>query len=166
MSTFIVVTFDSGERAREAFEKVQQLHQAVLLNLTSAALIEIAKDGHLRLETTPHDPVAPLELTQAAAFGLMLGSILTTPQFGFATGGTLGAVMAKHEQRDDSVDQKFRDHLSKALRPGHWAVAVYATEVANDEVSRQLEPIGGTLFSLDLTAEDEAALAEAVGVEG
>jgi len=129
MSTFMVITFDDEDRAREAFAAVQQLHQTALMRLASAALIDIAKDGHLRLETTPHDPVTPLNLTQAAAFGLILGSILTTPQFGFATGGTLDAVFAKHEQRDDSVSQKFRDEVSKALRPGNWAGGLYGSEV-------------------------------------
>lgn len=161
----MVITFGDEDAAREAFATVQQLHKAALMRLAAAVLIEIAKDGHLQLETTAHDPVTPLDLTQSAAFGLILGSILTTPQFGFATGGTLDAVFAEHEQRDDNVDQKFREQISKALRPGRLVVALYATEVANDEIARQLHPLGGDLFTIDLSSDDEALLAEAVGVK-
>jgi uncharacterized membrane protein len=164
MSTLILVSFGDEPPARQAFSKIQELHQMSLMRLAGAALVDIAKDGHLLMETTPHDPVTPLDMTQAAGFAMLLGSILSTPQFGFAVSGTIGAVFEKHEQRDDSVDQKFRDQVSQAMRPGHWAIVIYASEVANDEVSRQLEPFGGEQFTVNLDSDDEAELAREVGV--
>jgi len=166
MATLILVSFDDEDSARSAFGTVQDLHQHALMRIVGAALVDIAKDGHLTMETTAHDPVTPLNMTEAAAFGLIVGSVLSTPQFGFAVSGTLGAVLEKHEQRDDTVDQKFREQISKAIRPGHWAVVVYAGEVANDEVARQLRPFGGDLFTVDFDADDESSLAREVGVEG
>jgi hypothetical protein len=43
---------------------------------------------------------------------------------------------------------------------------VYASEVAEGEVSRQLQEFHGELFGIDFDAEDEAELAREVGVEG
>jgi uncharacterized membrane protein len=164
MSTLILIGLDDEENARGAFTKIQELHQIALLNLTGAALVAVAKDGHMDVTTTAHDPIAPIGMAQSAAFGLILGSVLTTPLFGFAVGGTLGAVFEKHEQSDSTLDQKFRQQTSKALKPGHWAVVAYATQVADAELARQLESFGGTLISSEITDEEEAQLANEVGV--
>jgi uncharacterized membrane protein len=166
MARLILLRFDREKAARRAFQAIQDLHQSALMRIAGAALVDVGKDGHLSMETTAHDPVTPLHMTESAAFGLILGSVLSTPQFGFAVGGTLAAVLEKHEQRDDSVDQRFRDQISQAIRPGCWAIVVYASEVAEGEVSRQLQEFHGELFGIDFDAEDEAELAREVGVEG
>lgn len=165
MATLILLSFDNEEPARLAFTAVQELHQSALMRIAGAALVDVGKDGHLSMETTARDPVTPLNMTESAAFGLILGSVLSTPQFGFATGGTLGAVLEKHEQGDDTVDQKLREQISKAIRPGSWAIVVYASEVADDEVSRQLHEFRGDIFTIDLDGRDEADLACEVGVD-
>jgi uncharacterized membrane protein len=166
MATVILLSLEDEKSARNAFGTVQELHQSALMRIAGAALVDIGKDGHLLMETTAHDPVTPLDMTESAVFGLVLGSILCTPQFGFAVGGTLAAVIEKHEQQDDTVDQLFRDQISKAVRPGRWAIIVYASEVADDEVKRQLQSSRGEFFSIDLDEEDEAKLAREVGIEG
>jgi uncharacterized membrane protein len=165
MATLILLRCDGEKSARGAFEAIQALRQSALMRIAGAALVDIGKDGHLIVETTARDPVTPVNMTESAVFGIILGSVLSTPQFGFAVGGTLGAVLEKHEQRDDTVDQKFREQISKAIRPGSWAIVVYASEVADDEVSRQLQEFRGEFFSVDFDADDEADLAREVGVE-
>lgn len=165
MATLLIISFDDPDDATAAFDKILEIHSIALLRLTGAAWISIARDGHLELRTAPHDPTTPLVAAESAAFGQILGSLLTTPVAGFAVGGTLGAVFETMESRDDTVDDDLRKRIGKALRPGKWAVAAYATEVATGEVGRQLEPFGGQLITVEINDAAQTQLAREAGIE-
>ncbi len=165
MSTLIIFGFDDEADATAGFEKILELHRIALLRLADAAWIAVGRDGHIDLRSAPHDPAAPLDATEAAAFGQILGSLVTTPIAGFAVGGTIGAVFETMENTDDTVDGDVRKQIAKALRPGRWAVVAYATQVALGEVRRQFEELRGTVLALDIDKTAQAELARQGGVE-
>ncbi|WP_426520673.1 DUF1269 domain-containing protein [Diaminobutyricibacter sp. McL0618] len=165
MSTLMIFGFDKEADATVAFDKVLELHRIALLRLADAAWIAVGRDGHIELRSAPHDPAAPLDVTEAAAFGQILGALVTTPVAGFAVGGTIGAVFETMESSDDTVDGDVRKQIAKALRPGRWAVVVYATQVALGEVRKQFDTMGGTLVTLEIGESAQAELARDGGVE-
>ncbi|WP_345764229.1 DUF1269 domain-containing protein [Diaminobutyricibacter sp. McL0608] len=164
MSTLMIFGFDREADASAAFDKILELHRIALLRLADAAWIAVGRDGHIELRSAPHDPTAPLDLTEAAAFGQILGALVTAPVAGFAVGGTIGALFESMETTDDSVDDDIRKQITKALRPGHWAVAAYATEVALGEVRKQFSEAGGSLVAVEIDEQSQADLARESGV--
>jgi uncharacterized membrane protein len=165
MSTLMIFGFGSEADATTAFDKILELHRIALLRLTDAAWIAVGRDGHIDLRSAPHDPAAPLDLTEAAAFGQLLGAIITAPVAGFAVGGTVGAYFEAMESEDDTVDDDIRKQITKALRPGRWAVVAYATEVALGEVRKQFGELGGSLVAVEIDDRTQAELARQSGVE-
>lgn len=165
MSTLIIFSFDKEAEATAAFEKILELHRIAILRLTGAALIAVGKDGHIELRSAPHDPAAPLDATEGAAFGQVLGALVTAPIEGFAEGGTIGAVFQTLETSDDTVDADIRKQITKALHPGGWAVVAYATQVALGEIRRQFEESTASMIAVELDDTAQAELARDGGVE-
>ena len=165
MATLMIFGFDKEADATTAFDNVLELHRIALLRLADAAWIAVGRDGHIELKSAPHDPAAPLDVTEAAAFGQILGAVVTTPVAGFAVGGTIGAVFETMENTDDTVDGDVRKQIAKALRPGKWAVVAYATQVALGEVRKQFDGLGGTLVALEISDSTQTELARNGGVE-
>jgi uncharacterized membrane protein len=165
MSTLIIFSFDNEAEASEAFDKIVELHRIALLRLAGAAWVAVGRDGHIELKSAPHDPAAPLDAAEGAAFGQLLGALVTAPIEGFAVGGTIGAVFATMESSDDTVDGDIRKQITKALRPGAWALVAYATQVALGEVRRQFAELGGSMVAVELDDTAQAALARDGGVE-
>jgi uncharacterized membrane protein len=165
MSTLIIFSFDKEADATAAFDKILELHRIALLRLTDAAWIAVGRDGHIELRSAPHDPAAPLDAAEGAAFGQILGALVTSPIAGFAVGGTIGAVFETLENTDDTVAGDVRKQITKALRPGGWAVVAYGTQVALGEVRRQFEELGGSMVAVDLDDATQAELARDGGVE-
>ncbi len=165
MSTLIILSFDKEAEATAAFDKVLELHRIALMRLAGAAWIFVGKDGHIELRSAPHDPTAPLDATEGAAFGQVLGALITAPIAGFAVGGTIGAVFETMETTDETVDEDVRKQITKALRPGGWAVVAYATQVALGEIRRQFAESGVTMVAVGLDDTAQAELARDGGVE-
>ncbi|NEN06734.1 DUF1269 domain-containing protein [Diaminobutyricibacter tongyongensis] len=165
MSTLIILSFDKEAEATAAFDKVLELHRIALMRLADAAWIAVGKDGHIELKTAPHDPAAPLDATEGAAFGQILGALVTAPIEGFAVGGTIGAIFKAMETSDDTVDEDIRKQITKALRPGAWAVVAYATQVALGEIRRQFSESDGSLIAVELDGTAQADLARDGGIE-
>ncbi|GAA3877727.1 hypothetical protein GCM10022381_20260 [Leifsonia kafniensis] len=85
---------------------------------------------------------------------------------GFAAGGVIGDVFEAREKHDDQVDTKFRRRVTELMMLRHWALALYAVEVAEAEFGRQLEPFGGTMLVSRLSTDDDLALAQVLGAGG
>ncbi len=165
MATLMVFGFDKEAEATAAFDQILEMHRVALLRLADAVWIAVGRDGHFELKSAPHDPAAPLDASEAAAFGQVLGALVTTPVVGFAVGGTIGAAFETMETSDDTVDGDLRKQIARALRPGKWAVVAYATQVALGEVRKQFDGQGGSLVAVEISDATQAELARDGGVE-
>jgi uncharacterized membrane protein len=131
-------TFDDEETSRHVFDRFQRMHDTALLNLTGLVLIYVARDGHLEVTTSPHDPVAPERERDVVSFSQILGALLAAPLLGATVGGTTEAVADKVTRSDLSA-RGLRKHAGKILAPGKWAVVGYASQVAERAIRTDLQ---------------------------
>jgi len=164
-SSLISATFDNEDASHRVFDRLQELHGAALLNLTGLVWVRVAKDGHLELTTSPHDSVAPETEQDAASFAQILGSLLATPLIGASVGGTVGAVVDRIAEDEETQERRLRKQVASILSPGKWAVVAYASQVAEAALRTELTDDAPdlTVWEIDDAAADE--LASDAGVE-
>lgn len=165
VSTLIILDFAEQGDAQSAYERIHELNGAAVLTLVGAALIAVDAAGQVVMTKASFGKADKARAVQSAAFGLILGSLVLAPVLGFAAGGVIGDVFTAQEKNDDHGDPKFRRRVTESVRSGHWIVALYAVEVAHDELARQLASFGGTMFISRLSAEDDLALAAVLGAQ-
>jgi|SoiMethySBSTD1v2_1073268.scaffolds.fasta_scaffold729004_1 uncharacterized membrane protein len=166
MSTLMIFDFADQGRAQAAYERIQELDRAALLTLVGAALLTVDTAGQVIMTKASYGKADRTRVVQSAAFGLILGSLALAPVLGFAAGGVIGTIFTAHEERDGSVDARFRKRVTDMMKPGHWVLAVYAVEVAVDEFAQQLDSFGGTRLVAALSPADDTALAQVLGADG
>ncbi|GAA3861400.1 hypothetical protein GCM10022381_02180 [Leifsonia kafniensis] len=165
MSTLIIVDFSDQDQAQAAYERIHELNGAALLTLVGAAVLTVDDADQVVMTKASYGKLDRVRAVQSAAFGLILGSLALAPVLGFAAGGIIGDVFKAHEKNDDLVDSKFRRRATEAVKHGHWALALYAIEIAEGEFARQLEPFGGSMLVSALSPDDDLALAQVLGAE-
>lgn len=163
MSTLIIFSFTDQDQAQGAYERIQELNDAAVLTLVGAAMLSVDGAGEVVMTKASFGKADRARAVQSAAFGLILGSLALAPVLGFAAGGVIGDVFEAREKHDDQVDSKFRRRVTESMKLRHWALALYAVEVAEGELGRQLQPFGGTMLVSRLSAEDDLALAQVLG---
>ena len=158
MSTFVVIDYESEEKAEEVRLALMKMHKQYLVDLADAVVVVRDAKGKVKLRQL-------YNLTAAGAvsggfWGALIGLIFLNPLFGFALGAAAGAVSGA--LRDVGIDDNFMKNLGQTLKPGTAALCVLVRQMTPDKVVEELRKFGGTLIQTNLCNENEAKLREAL----
>ncbi|WP_127127359.1 DUF1269 domain-containing protein [Georgenia sp. SYP-B2076] len=156
MSELIILGYDDHATAEKAYEKVLELQQDFVVNLTGLAVVRIDPDGKKHVDTPAH--IVGASAASGALWGTIFGLLFLVPAFGMLVGGALGALTGKLSKT--GIDRAFRDRVEDMLTPGHAAVVVMAKKLTEDKFAAALRPFGGSVLQTSLSEEDEKELAE------
>ncbi|MER8045982.1 DUF1269 domain-containing protein [Streptomyces sp. NPDC094032] len=157
MSELIVIGYEGKAVADKAFAAVQKLRDDKVLEFNGLAVVSVDENGETHVDTPARSEEVALSATAGALWGLVFGMVILTPAMG-VVGAALGGLIGKLNQM--GVDNKFRGKVQELLRPGHAAVIVMASEIAEDTFAEAMAPFGGTVLKTTLSEESERELAE------
>jgi uncharacterized membrane protein len=161
MAALYAIVYSDHETAERALETAKSLETAGYLKILEQALVHKSESGELSIDDEKH-PVR-----HGAVVGGVLGGIaglfFLAPFAGAAVGAGLGAVVGKGDASGASGDFKsFRDRVSGELPNGGAAVIILGETDARERVMQNLGHYGGSVHSLDISAEELAALQKQV----
>ena len=158
MSTFVVIDYESEEKAEEVRLALLKMHKEYLVDVADAVVVVRDEKGKVRLRQM-------YNLTAAGAmtggfWGALIGLIFLNPLFGFALGAAAGAISGA--LRDVGIDDNFMKELGHTLKPGTAALCMLIRQMTPDKVIAEIQKFGGTLIKTNLCNENEAKLREAL----
>ena len=158
MSTFVVIDYESEEKAEEVRLALLKMQKEYLVDVADAVVVVRDEKGKVRLRQM-------YNLTAAGAvsggfWGALIGLIFLNPLFGMAIGAAAGAVSGA--LRDVGIDDNFMKELGATLKPGTAALCVLVRQMTPDKVVAEIQQYGGTLIKTNLSHENEAKLREAL----
>lgn len=165
MEKMLVVIFDDEKKAYEGSSALLQLDGEGSLTIHSEAVISKGADGKLTVKQTDGD--FPIRTLGGTALGSLIG-ILGGP-VGFAVGATAGAFAGLvSDLHVAGVDATFLDDVSKALKPGKYALVADVSEEWVTPADTRMEALGGVVHRAvrssvaneQLTREEAAMRAE------
>ena len=171
MENVIVLSFVTADQAQDALRGLRRLHDADVVRLEAAAVIERTEEGRIAIRDVSED----FHLRATAAGGVLgaLIGVLTGP-FGLVIGGATGAAVGSLVDVADAqnTDQIVRV-LGRTVRPGSaatLAVAYERTPAAVDDLAAELS---GTVLrqargevECEIAEAEEAAIAAQREAEG
>ena len=158
MSTLAVISYPQEQTAGEAAARLVQLQKEYLITLEDVAWVTKKPDGKMKL----HQGTS---LTGAAAaggafWGFLFGLIFLVPIAGLAIGAATGAIAGKLS--DYGIDDKWIKEVAAGIPAGGSALFVMARSANAERVLPEMAKFGGTVIQTNLSAEQQAALEEAI----
>lgn len=162
MERMLVVIFDDEKRAYEGSRALSELDLEGEISIYAEAVISKNADGKLSIKQADGD--FPIRTFGGTAMGSLLG-LLGGP-IGFGIGATAGAFAgALADLHVSGVDGEFLDDVSKALKPGKYAVVADVSEEWVTPVDTRMEALSGIVYRTarsavehDQIARQEAAM--------
>jgi uncharacterized membrane protein len=153
---------ESASRASWAFGQVSQLVESELFRLESAtvAVRDVAGDVSL-LES--EDWTVGKSTRWGGFWGVLVGLAFAGPLLGLFAGLGLGRLFSRSGTK--KTQRQFLEDLADKMAAGDSALFVAFEPHYRDEIVTQLTRLGGEVIMQELSAEEEAELAEALQKE-
>jgi len=160
MSGIAAVIFKQDmEKGARAYAQIEGMVHDQLIRLETATTAVRNESGKVSLGET-HDWTSGKRLRRGGFWGVLLGLAFAGPLIGLAAGLGLGAFIGKRKK--DKQKSQFVQDLADNLEPGDSAVFVSFDQMHRPDVLEMLNKLGGVVIADELSAEDEAALMEAL----
>lgn len=156
MADLIVIAFDTEEHAEGAYEKVQELQNDLVVELSGLALVKVDAEGKTKVEYPGTTGKIGVGAAGGALFGTLIGILFLVPFVGLVFGGLFGALFAGLDKT--GLDAEFRNRVKSTVSAGKSAVVIYAYKLTEDKFAAALAPFAGTVVQTSLSAEDEKTL--------
>lgn len=156
MSELIVIGYEDPTVAENAYQAVQNLQQAYVVDLNGLAVVSVDADGRTHVETP--SKIVGVSAASGALWGAVFGILFLVPGLGLSAGAATGGLLGRLGR--SGVDEQFRNQVQKMLKPGSAAVVVMASKIAEDKFAAAVRPYGGIVLKTSLGDEDEKELAE------
>jgi uncharacterized membrane protein len=150
--SLFIVSYSGRDTADEAYDTLRQLEKDDQVDIKTAMTVTRKDSGKLKLKhrrrmTTKKGLVA------GGTVGLLVGGAFAPAVLG---GAAIGALIgsSRHGDRQD-----VKGFLEDKLGPDDSALAVLIKEADWAAVDEKMDPYGGQDLKVELTAEDEAAIA-------
>ncbi len=157
MATLTVWKFHDAEAAERVREKVVDLQKQELITIHDAAVVTWPQ-GKKKPKTKQAFSPTAAGASGGAFWGLLFGLIFFVPFFGMAMGAAMGALSGS--LRDFGIDDDFIDSVRNNVTEGTSALFVMSSDAVVDRVKDALGDEEMELLATNLSAVDEAALAE------
>jgi uncharacterized membrane protein len=162
MADLIVLAFDSEADAEGAYNKVQELENDLIVQLSGLALVKVDDDGKTHVDYPGPRGKVGAGAAGGALFGTLIGILFFVPVVGAVFGGLFGALHAGLDK--NGLDSTFRDRVKTTVSEGKSAVVLYAVKITEDKFASALRPFNGTVVQTSLSKESEKELIEDLGV--
>jgi len=162
MADLIVLAFDSEADAEGAYNKVQELENDLIVQLSGLALVKVDDDGKTHVDYPGPRGKVGAGAAGGALFGTLIGILFFVPVVGAVFGGLFGALHAGLDK--NGLDATFRDRVKTTVSEGKSAVVLYAVKITEDKFAAALRPFNGTVVQTSLSEETERELIEDLGV--
>jgi uncharacterized membrane protein len=160
MSTLIAITYDTGDKANQALEKLGELQKMQLVTLEDAAVAVKDKKGKVKVTQTLENMHTGSAAIWGGFWGLLIGLLFLAPIFWGLFGALMGALFSKGT--DLGIDNKFIKDVGDSLDPGQSALFILVKEATQDKVLPEMAKFGGTVYQTSLSYEDEDTLKKAL----
>ena len=159
MSDLVIVTFPTEAKAEEIRQKLLDMQQEYLIELSDAVVAVKQPDGHVKLNQLFHPTAAGA--ASGALWGTLIGMLFLMPLAGTAIGAAAGALSGA--LTDAGINDRFMKDAAHTLQSGNAALFLLIRKMTTDKVLAELQGVGGTVLrtSFDHTKEEalRAALA-------
>jgi uncharacterized membrane protein len=156
MSDLIIIGYDDHGTAKKAFERVIELQNDHVVDLTGLAVVTVDADGKSHVDTP--GKLVSSTAASGALWGGLFGLLVLSPAVGAVIGGAMGAVIGRLGKY--GVNEDFRQRVQSMLVPGHAAVVVMSSKRTEDKFAEGMRPFGGEVLQTSLSNEQEKELAE------
>ena len=160
MSDLIVITYDTEQTGRDAFNELANLQKMQLLELEDAALAVKDDKGKVKVKQTLENQVSGSAALWGGFWGLLIGLIFLAPIFWGLFGALMGYIFGKAS--DIGIDNKFIKQVGDSLDPGGAALFMLVIKATPDKVLEQMKQYGGEVYQTSLSNEDEEKLKKAL----
>jgi uncharacterized membrane protein len=162
METLTAWKFSTPEGAGDAMETLERLQAQQLIQVHDAAVVTWPVGARKPKTLEMHDT------TKAGAlgggfWGLLFGLIFFVPLIGLAVGAASGALMGS--LTNVGISDTFIKDVRDKVTPGSSALFALTSDAVRDKVAEAFRGTQAELISTNLSAEQEAALAQAFGDE-
>jgi uncharacterized membrane protein len=161
MADLIVLAFDSEADAEGAYNKVQELQNDLIVQLSGLALVKVDDDGKTHVDYPGPVGKFGAGIAGGALFGTLIGILFFVPIAGLIFGGLFGALFAGLDKT--GLDAAFRDRVKATVTAGKSAVVLYAVKITEDKFAAALRPFNGTVVQTSLSEEVERELIDDLG---
>ena len=162
MASLTVWKFETADGAQAALDKLVSLSKQQLIVVQDAAIVTWP-EGKDKPKTKQALNLAGVGALQGAFWGMLFGLIFFIPFFGLAVGAAMGALSGHFA--DYGIDDSFIKEVRTKVTQGTSALFLLSSDAVVDKVQDAFKDTKMELIQSNLSAEEEAALAEAFGDE-
>ena len=160
MRGLVVITYDTEQTGRNAFNELSQMQRLDLITLTDAALAVKDQKGKVKVKKTLEKEHTGTAAAWGGFWGLLIGLLFLAPIFWGLLGALLGAVIGKATYL--GIDKEFIKQVGDSLDPGGAALFMLVIEATPDRVLEEMKKFGGEVYQTSLSQEDEDKLKQAL----
>ena len=162
MASLTVWKFETADGAQAALDKLVSLSKQQLIVVQDAAIVTWP-EGKDKPKTKQALNLAGVGALQGAFWGMLFGLIFFIPFFGLAVGAAMGALSGHFA--DYGIDDSFIKEVRGKVTQGTSALFLLSSDAVVDKVQDAFKDTKMELIQSNLSAEQEAALAEVFGDE-
>src|SRR5690554_4115565 len=157
MATLTVLKFDDSEAADKALEGLQELRERHVLAIADAAVVTWPQ-GRRAPRTKQAVNTVGVGALGGTFWGMLVGFLFMVPLLGAVVGAAAGALSGA--LTDIGINDDFIKQVRDEIQPGTSALFLLSSTEAPDRVAEQLSQYNPTLFSTNLSREQEDKLRE------
>lgn len=158
MAELIVIGYQDTATANKALDTLRALQQDLIVELTSAAVVE--RDGKGKLHSVTPTNAVGASAAGGALWGSLIGLIFLAPVAGLVIGGVTGALVGKAQ--DVGIKDEFKKQVDDLVAPGTAALVFTYAKATPDKTLDALAPLGGTVLRTSLSADAEQQIQAAL----
>lgn len=157
MATLTVLKFDGADKAEQALESLQELRTQHVLSIADAAVVSWP-EGRRAPVTRQAVNTAGVGALGGTFWGMLVGFLFMMPLLGAVIGAAAGAISGA--LTDIGINDNFIRQVRDQVQPGTSALFLLSATEAPDRVAEQLNRFSPSLFSTNLSREQEEKLRE------
>ncbi len=162
MTDMVVLAFDGVDTADNVRNKLIDLNNQYLLNLSQVVEVIRKEDGQVKIKDEHR--LTSIGALGGAFWGLLIGLIFLVPAAGFVVGTVSGAIAGHFTKY--GISKEYMSQIDAAIQPGQSALFILADNVKMDRVIPMLTEFHPKVLRTSLTTDQEEKLREAFGGAG
>jgi uncharacterized membrane protein len=162
MATLTAWKFPTPYGADDALATLEKLQTEALIQVQDAAVVSW-EPGRKKPKTREMHSTSKTGALGGAFWGMLFGLIFFIPILGLAIGAATGALFGS--MADVGISDAFISTVRQKVTPGSSALFLLSSDAVMDRVTAEFRDSDAELISTNLSAEQEARLREAFGLE-
>jgi uncharacterized membrane protein len=161
-SNIIVLGFEGESTAEDMLSTFTDMQERGLVTIEDAVVATRGPGSNVEVRQT--HSVTGKYAVRGTGIGLLAGLLLGGPIGGLVGGAAIGAIAGA--LKDQGIDDKFINDITKALRPNSSALFLMGKADDPEAFLKELKPLKALVATTTLSEEKERRLKEALAEEG